>query len=236
MSKFRFPNPNVHPIVAVTVIGLMTYSCLQIVRLDHVAYHERMAHMFPKTSSGTTATSPTRIAKTDAKTAEFLKAAQAQVGVTLYYDPSYQKLDFPLGDVPKEVGVCSDVVVRAYRGIGIDLQAEVNADMKANFSKYPTKYGLSAPDSNIDHRRVPNLMTYFDRKGRSKPITKNPADYLPGDIVAWKFPRNQTHIGIVSEISDAATGIPYIYSNSGRGTVKEDILFGYEIIGHYGWR
>lgn len=236
MSKFRFPNPEVHPLFAIAAVCFVGYFSFETVRLSHVGYGERMAHVFPKTSTGVTATSPTRMAKTDAETAELLKAAQAQVGVTLYYDPSYQKLDFPMGDVPKEVGVCSDVVVRAYRGIGVDLQAEVNADMKANFSKYPTKYGLSTPDPNIDHRRVPNLMTYFDRKGRSKPITKNPADYLPGDIVAWKFPRNQTHIGIVSEISDAATGIPYIYSNSGRGTLKEDILFGHEIIGHYWWR
>ncbi|MFB0964576.1 MAG: DUF1287 domain-containing protein [Patescibacteria group bacterium] len=236
MSKFRFPNPDVHPLFAIAAICFVGYFSFETVRLSHVGYGERMANAFPKTSTGATATGSTQVARTDVETTEFLKAARAQVGVTLYYDPSYQKLDFPKGDVPKEVGVCSDVVIRAYRGIGVDLQAEVNADMKANFSKYPTKYGLSAPDPNIDHRRVPNLMAYFDRKGRSKPITKNPADYLPGDIVAWKFPRNQTHIGIVSEISDAATGIPYIYSNSGRGTLKEDILFGYEIIGHYGWR
>ncbi|MFZ3233076.1 MAG: DUF1287 domain-containing protein [Patescibacteria group bacterium] len=155
-----------------------------------------------------------RTVPTDAKTAEFLSGAYAQIGVTLYYDPAYRKLDFPLGDVPQDRGVCTDVAIRAFRGIGIDLQAEVNADMKANFSKYPTKYGLSAPDANIDHRRVPNLMTYFDRKGWSKEITKNPADYLPGDIVTWNFPRNQTHIGIVSDRADATTGIPLIFSNS----------------------
>lgn len=205
MSKIRIPNPKVHPLVVITVICLVGYFSVQTVRISHTNYGERMARVFPKTSTGATATSPTRVARVDTETAEFLKAARAQVGVTLYYDPAYRKLDFPMGDVPQDRGVCSDVVVRAYRGIGVDLQAEVNADMEANFSKYPTKYGLSAPDSNIDHRRVPNLMTHFNRKGRSKPITKNPADYLPGDIVAWKFPRNQTHIGIVSEVSDTAT-------------------------------
>ncbi len=236
MKALRFVPLEVHPLIAIGAFLGIAGTFVALVRPDFEALVNPAESTFFQTKSGTAQGSPYRTVATDAETADFLSGANAQIGVTVSYDPSYRKLDFPMGDVPKEVGVCSDVVVRAYRAIGVDLQAEVNADMKANFSKYPTKYGLSAPDSNIDHRRVPNLMTYFDRKGRSKPITKNPADYLPGDIVAWKFPRNQTHIGIVSEISDTATGIPYIYSNSGRGTVKEDILFGYEIIGHYGWR
>lgn len=236
MKTFRFAPSEVRPLVVIGAFLVVAGSFVALVRPDFEALVSPAENTFFQTKGGAARDSRYRTVATDAGTAEFLSGANAQIGVTVSYDPSYQKLDFPLGDVPKEEGVCSDVVVRAYRAIGVDLQAEVNADMKTNFSKYPTKYGLSAPDPNIDHRRVPNLMTYFDRKGRSKPITKNPADYLPGDIVAWKFPRNQTHIGIVSEISDAATGIPYIYSNSGRGTLKEDILFGYEIIGHYGWR
>lgn len=212
--KFRFSNPEIHPLVAIAVIFCVAWLARSVVQGNLEAYHDRMSRIHPKTATGANSQMEYRIAETDAETAKFLDAARSQVGVTLYYDPSYQKLDFPMGDVPLAAGVCSDVVIRAYRGVGVDLQAEVNADMKANFSKYPTKYGLSAPDSNIDHRRVPNLMTYFDRKGRSKEITKNPADYLPGDIVAWRFPRNQTHIGIVSEIVDAKTGVPLIYSNS----------------------
>lgn len=232
----RFAPSEVHPLIAIGAFLGIAGTFVALVRPDFKTFVSPAENTFFQTKGDTAQGSPYRTVATDAETADFLSGANAQIGVTVSYDPSYRKLDFPMGDVPKEAGVCSDVVVRAYRAIGVDLQAEVNADMMANFSKYPTKYGLSKPDSNIDHRRVPNLMTYFDRKGRSKPITKNPTDYLPGDIVAWKFPRNQTHIGIVSEVLDAATGIPYIYSNSGRGTLKEDILFGYEIIGHYGWR
>lgn len=111
-----------------------------------------------------TAAAPYSTVTVSKETEEFLSGAYAQIGVTVRYDPAYAKLDFPMGDVPIDRGVCTDVVVRAFRGIGVDLQEAVNADMKANFSKYPGKYGLSAPDPNIDHRRVPNLMTYFDRK------------------------------------------------------------------------
>ena len=162
--KYRFPNPNVHPLVVIAVVFCVAWLARSAIETSHEAYHDRMSRTHPKTATGANSQEEYRVVKTDAETAKFLSGARAQVGVTLYYDPSYQKLDFPMGDVPVAVGVCSDVVVRAYRSVGIDLQEEVNADMKANFSKYPTKYGLSAPDSNIDHRRVPNLMTYFDRK------------------------------------------------------------------------
>jgi len=113
------------------------------------------------------------------------------------YDPMYFQLDYPNGDVPQDKGVCTDVVIRAYRKFGIDLQKEVHEDMKSNFSKYPKKWGLSRPDKNIDHRRVPNLMTFFTRHGTTKPITTNPKDFLPGDIVCWNLGGAVTHIGIV---------------------------------------
>lgn len=214
--KFRFPNPKIHPLVAIAaVLGAAGYAWL-MAGTGYDAYLGRISPAHPKTMTGANTQAEYRVMETDVETAKFLNGARAQVGVTLYYDPAYRKLDFPMGDVPQDRGVCTDVVIRAYRSVDFDLQAEVNADMKTNFSKYPTKYGLSAPDSNIDHRRVPNLMAYFDRKGWSKEITKNPADYLPGDIVTWNFPRNQTHIGIVSEITNVETGIPLIYSNSGR--------------------
>ncbi len=210
MNAFRIPNPKIHPLVAIAAVLGVVYLMLLVGR--ETGYIEPTpAEVREKLLEETPGY---RTVATDEKTAAFLSGAYAQIGVTLYYDPAYRKLDFPMGDVPQDRGVCTDVAIRAFRGIGIDLQAEVNADMKANFSKYPTKYGLSAPDANIDHRRVPNLMTYFDRKGWSKEITKNPADYLPGDIVTWNFPRNQTHIGIVSDRADSKTGIPLIFSNS----------------------
>src|ERR1051325_3029584 len=114
-----------------------------------------------------------------------IEGAKDQVGKTTGYDPSYQKIDYPNGDVPIETGVCSDVIVRAFRKAGIDLQKDVHEDMKANFAAYPTRWGLSGPDSNIDHRRVPNLMTYFARRGKSLPPTGDSETFLPGDIVTW---------------------------------------------------
>jgi len=113
-----------------------------------------------------------------------LAGAIAQAGVTTSYDPSYVTLDYPGGDVPEKTGVCSDVVVRAFRKAGIDLQKEIHEDMTAARSDYPTKWGAIGPDSNIDHRRVLNLMAYFRRHGKSLPISSNPTDYQPGDIVA----------------------------------------------------
>lgn len=162
--KFRLPNPNVRPLIAIAAVFCVAWLASTTIRDPHEAYRDRMPRQYAKTATGANSEADYRVLETDTETATFLSGARAQIGVTVGYDPSYQKLDFPMGDVPISVGVCSDVVVRAYRGVGIDLQAEVNADMKADFSKYPTKYGLSAPDANIDHRRVPNLMTFFDRK------------------------------------------------------------------------
>jgi uncharacterized protein len=149
------------------------------------------------------------------------------------YDPAYFQLDYPNGDVPKDKGVCTDVVIRAYRKLGIDLQKEVHEDMKANFSKYPKNWGLSKPDKNIDHRRVPNLMTFFTRHGTKKPITTNSSDYMPGDIVCWNLGGGITHIGIVSG-KKSRDGLRYlIIHNIGAGQVLEDCLFSYKIIGHF---
>lgn len=154
---------------------------------------------------------------------ELAAAAAKQVGVTVVYDSAYVQLRYPGGDVPLERGVCADVIVRAFRGIGVDLQREVHEDMRANFRAYPKNWGLSGPDKNIDHRRVPNLMTFFERRGKS---TRAP--YAAGDIVAWRLPGGLYHIGIVSEA-------PYVVHNIGRGAQREDILFAYPIIGHYRW-
>ena len=149
------------------------------------------------------------------------------------YDPSYFKLDYPNGDVPADKGVCTDVVIRAYRKMGIDLQKEVHEDMQANFGKYPKNWGLSQPDKNIDHRRVPNLMTFFSRHGTVKDTLKDPKTYLPGDIVCWNLGGGITHIGIVSSKWSADGQRHLMVHNIGAGQVLEDCLFSYRIIGHY---
>jgi uncharacterized protein YijF (DUF1287 family) len=160
-------------------------------------------------------------------------AARDQVGVTVTYDPAYVQLEFPGGDLPRDRGVCTDVVIRALRdGWGIDLQLAVNRDMKANFLAYPALWGLSRTDRNIDHRRVPNLQTLFARIGAELPLEDGPTPYLPGDIVTWTLPGNLPHIGIVSD-QRSADGTPLILHNIGRGAQEEDILFAYPMTGHY---
>jgi uncharacterized protein YijF (DUF1287 family) len=149
------------------------------------------------------------------------------------YDPTYFKLEYPNGDVPADRGVCTDVVIRAYRKMGIDLQRLVHEDMKGNFEKYPKKWGLKSTDSNIDHRRVPNLMTFFGRMGITLPITKNPRDFLPGDIVCWNLGGSVTHIGIVVKRKSTDGLRHLIVHNIGSGQVMEDCLFNFTIIGHY---
>ena len=149
------------------------------------------------------------------------------------YDPAYFKIEYPGGDVPADKGVCTDVVIRAYRKVGIDLQKEVHEDMKAHFKAYPKNWNLKSPDSNIDHRRVPNLMTYFKRKGAELPISKDAADYKAGDVVSWDLGAGLTHIGIVSIKRSPDGKRPMIIHNLGAGQVLQDCLFSYRIIGHY---
>jgi uncharacterized protein YijF (DUF1287 family) len=149
------------------------------------------------------------------------------------YDPKYYRLDYPGGDLPADRGVCTDVIIRAYRKLGTDLQKEVHEDMKANFPLYPKYWGLSRPDRNIDHRRVPNLMKYFSRYGTVKRITTNPGDYLPGDLVCWNLGGGITHIGIVVNLKSEDGERNLIVHNIGAGQVLEDCLFRFRIIGHY---
>ena len=160
------------------------------------------------------------------------RAAARQVGVTTLYDPSYVRLAYPNGDVPMERGVCADVIIRAFRALGVDLQVEVHQDMKKAFSAYPRNWGLRSPDRNIDHRRVPNLMKYFDRKGKSLPLE---GAYEPGDVVAWRLPQGLYHIGVMAEERVPGTDRFYVIHNIGAGTRREDILQAFEIIGHYRW-
>ena len=159
-------------------------------------------------------------------------AARLQVGVTKEYDPAYVAIKYPSGDVPLHTGVCSDVVVRALRKIDIDLQKEVHEDMRKSFRDYPQKWGLKGPDKNIDHRRVPNLMRYFERHQIAiEEKLKSPETYHPGDIVAWDLGKGVLHIGIVSDKTSGRT--PLIIHNIGRGAKEEDILFQHRVIGHY---
>lgn len=152
------------------------------------------------------------------------------------YDPSYFQLTYPNGDVPSNKGVCTDVVIRAYRKLGIDLQKEVHEDMKVNFSTYPKNWGLTRTDKNIDHRRVPNLMTFFSRHGITKAITTNATDYLPGDIVCWNLGGGITHIGVVVYKKSTDGQRHLIVHNIGDGQVLEDCLFNFKIIGHYQYK
>lgn len=149
------------------------------------------------------------------------------------YDPAYYSIKYPNGDVAANKGVCTDVVIRAYRKLGIDLQKDVHEDMKKNFSKYPKKFGLKKTDTNIDHRRVPNLIVFFSRFGKSKSIETNASLYLPGDIVTWLLPGNLTHIGIVVNRKSADGKRYLIVHNIGGGQVIEDCLFKFTITGHY---
>lgn len=166
---------------------------------------------------------------------EVAAAARAQIGRTLVYDPAYVQLAYPLGDVPIARGVCTDVVIRALRAVDVDLQQRVHEDMAANFALYPTAWGLSRPDANIDHRRVPNLMTYLTRQGKALPATRAAADYAPGDIVTWRLDNGRPHIGIVSAQADSDSGNPLVIHNIGWGAQEEDMLFDYDITGHYRW-
>ena len=149
------------------------------------------------------------------------------------YDPSYFSIPYPNGDVPKEKGVCTDVIIRAYRKLGIDLQKEVHLDMRSNFNLYPKIWGLKTTDRNIDHRRVPNLMKFFERHHAKKIISTNGSDYLPGDIVCWNLGGAITHIGIVLNKKSKYGNRYLMVHNIGSGQVIEDCLFNYKIIGHY---
>jgi uncharacterized protein YijF (DUF1287 family) len=160
-----------------------------------------------------------------------VQSARQQIGKTVSYDGSYVVLRYPEGDVPIETGVCTDVVVRAFRAVGLDLQKLVHEDMRQAFGKYPKNWGLKRPDRNIDHRRVPNLQIFFERHGRKLPISRTASSYKAGDLVTWMVGGSLPHIGIVSDRKVA--GRPLIIHNIGAGTQEEDFLFEYPITGHY---
>ena len=167
------------------------------------------------------------------------KISDAAITLTkdkVVYNGAYVSIPYPNGDVPKSQGVCTDVIIRAYRKLGIDLQKEVHEDMKSNFSKYPKTWGLTKTDTNIDHRRVPNLETFFTRKGQKLPITKNPSDYKTGEMVTWMINDKLPHIGIVTNLKSRDGKRNLIVHNVGGGQVLEDCLFSYKIVGHYKYK
>lgn len=171
-------------------------------------------------------------AATGAPAEALVAAAKTQVGVTLHYDARYEKLSYPGGDVPIRRGVCTDVVVRAYRTLGVDLQQLVHQDMSQAWSAYPKLWQLKRPERNIDHRRVPNLATWFARHGQQLAVSRQARNYRPGDIVTWMVNVKLPHIGIVADQNSAA-GVPLVIHNIGSGTKVEDVLFAYPITGHY---
>ena len=186
---------------------------------------------FGPTGQGQTARPPSLWAQ------KLVAAAEGQIGETTIYDPAYVGLSFPNGDIPRERGVCTDVIIRAYRdAFGFDLQLEVNKDMKAHFRDYPKIWGLKRPDRNIDHRRVPNLQTYFKRQGASLPISDQSADYVPGDLVSQMLPGNLPHIAIVTHHKSPDGKRPMLVHNIGAGTRLEDRLFDFKITGRYRFR
>ena len=162
-------------------------------------------------------------------------AAISIIDESIVYTPDYVSIKYPNGDVPAKTGVCTDVIIRSYRKLGIDLQKEVHEDLKANFSLYPNlkKWGLKKPDTNIDHRRVPNLEVFFTRKGKKLEVSNNPNDYKTGEIVTWMINGKLPHIGIVTHKKSADGKRPLLVHNVGGGQVLEDCLFSYEIVGHF---
>jgi len=164
------------------------------------------------------------------------KAADNLTNQDVEYDPAYFVINYPNGDVPANKGVCTDVVIRAYRALNIDLQKEVHEDMKINFEQYPKIWGLKHTDSNIDHRRVPNLMVFFSRHGKEKTMSIKAEDYLPGDIVCWNLGGAITHIGIIVNKRSNDGKRYLVVHNIGLGQVVADCLFDFKIIGHYAYQ
>ena len=166
---------------------------------------------------------------------KLVEAAIERTHLTVRYDPSYVRIPYPNGDVPAETGVCTDEIIRAYRAVGVDLQKEVHEDMLHNFSAYPNqrRWLLAHTDTNIDHRRVPNLMAFFTRKGESLPVTARNEDYSAGDLVTWDLGGNVPHIGIVVNRKSTRTGRYLVVHNIGRGPQMEDVLLNWKITGHF---
>jgi uncharacterized protein YijF (DUF1287 family) len=214
--------PNPTSLILLILALLLASACQQqIARSKPLKPPEQQTETVPLSAKG-----PPQLKLT-------IDGAVEQIGKTTSYDPSYQKIEYPNGDVPIETGVCSDVIVRAFRKGGIDLQKDLHEDMKGNFSAYPTRWGLKGTDVNIDHRRVPNLQTYFTRKGKSLATAGSSENFLPGDIVTWDLGGGVDHVGLVVNVWYKPTQRYLIVHNIGSGTLMEDVLFSWKITGHY---
>lgn len=164
-----------------------------------------------------------------ASPAKLVQAARNQIGKTVFYDGSYERLSYPMGDVPINKGVCTDVVIRALRETGIDLQELIHTDMTENFSQYPNNWGLKRPDPNIDHRRVPNIIKYYERQGKTQPLPVRLTNIKPGDFFAWLLPNGRPHIAVISKIKGKKV---YMIHNIGAGAEEEQIVYNWQIIAH----
>lgn len=164
-------------------------------------------------------------------------AAISIINPSIDYDPAYFSIKYPNGDIPENKGVCTDVIIRCYRKLHIDLQKEVHEDMVSNFSEYPNlkKWGMTKTDTNIDHRRVPNLEVFFERKGTKLPVSEDPKDYKTGELVTWMINGKLPHIGIITNKKSEDGKRNLIVHNVGGGQVLEDCLFEYKIVGHYSY-
>jgi uncharacterized protein YijF (DUF1287 family) len=178
---------------------------------------------------------PASVDSLAAKREQLVNAAFAEIGVTTLYDPAYVKLDYPGGDVPDDRGVCTDVVIRALRKVNVDLQVLVHDDIAKSPQAYPHEWPGPIPDANIDHRRVPNLMVFFQREGKQVPVTTLDTDYLPGDIVVWRLPSGLLHVGVVTDRLAPGTTRPMMVHNIGHGAECEDALFRFTQVAHYRW-
>ncbi|HEY6045892.1 MAG TPA: DUF1287 domain-containing protein [Pyrinomonadaceae bacterium] len=215
------PNP--------TIAALLTLALMLVVACQHQAARTRPPLKPPEQQTEVRAL----LANSSPNLKRLIDGAIEQVGVTTSYDPSYQKLQYPNGDVPMETGVCSDVIVRAFRKASIDLQQDVHEDMTGNFSSYPTKWGLTGTDANIDHRRVPNLQTFFARKGKQVATTGSADTFMPGDVVTWDLGGGVDHVGIVVNVWYKPSQRYLIVHNIGAGAQMEDVLFAWKLTGHY---
>jgi uncharacterized protein YijF (DUF1287 family) len=191
-------------------------------------------HQFGSVTAGSTFERPAAVDIPSVPVRHIIESAHEQLKITTHYTQDYRVVPYPGGDMPADTGACTDVVIRAFRKAGVDLQKEVHEDMAANFAAYPQKWGLTRTDTNIDHRRVPNLQTFFTRKGKAVAISSDGSNYQPGDVVAWDLDgKGMTHIGLVSNEWNDRTKRYLIIHNIGGGVAKEDRLFDWKITGHY---
>lgn len=226
----------IRPIITVLVVATLTGGA---VWARHNAQFQHTARsLFSQTQGAVSGKlAPPKIVEVaDPFAQKVVEGAIARTSRTLVYDPAYVGMAYPNGDVPDYSGVCTDVVVRSFRQAGVDLQQEIHEDMKANFGVYPQNWGLSGPDSNIDHRRVPNLMTYFERHDAAQVVSRDPENYQPGDVVAWRLGDGQLHMGVVINEKSPDGRRFLIVHNIAQGTEKADILFAWKIIGHYRYK